>query len=51
MVLTNGVGGLNFYWEVINTVAEMQDWFADQTDGRKIPDSRSIRRRVSSRLM
>ncbi|BCW90728.1 hypothetical protein sos41_39030 [Alphaproteobacteria bacterium SO-S41] len=26
VVLTNGVGGLNFYWEVINTVAEMQDW-------------------------
>jgi hypothetical protein len=25
----------------------MQDWFADQTDGRKIPDSRSIRRRVT----
>ena len=28
-------------------VAEMQDWFADQSDGRKIPDSRSIRRRVT----
>lgn len=28
-------------------IAEMQDWFADQTDGRKIPDSRSIRRRVT----
>ena len=28
-------------------VAEMQDWFADQTDGQKIPDSRSIRRRVT----
>ncbi|BCW90817.1 hypothetical protein sos41_39920 [Alphaproteobacteria bacterium SO-S41] len=26
VVLTNGVGGINFYWEVINTVAEMQDW-------------------------
>lgn len=28
-------------------VAEMQDWFADQSDGRKMPDSRSIRRRVT----
>jgi hypothetical protein len=28
-------------------IAEMQDWFADATDGRKIPDSRSIRRRVT----
>lgn len=28
-------------------VAEMQDWFADQTDGRKMPDSRSIRRRIT----
>ncbi len=26
VVLTNGVGGLNFYWEVINTVAETQNW-------------------------
>jgi CubicO group peptidase (beta-lactamase class C family) len=26
VVLTNGVGGLNFYWEVINTVAEMHAW-------------------------
>ena len=28
-------------------VAEMQDWFANQSDGKKIPDSRSIRRRVT----
>ncbi len=28
-------------------IAEMQDWFADQSDGRKIPDSRSVRRRVT----
>ena len=28
-------------------VAEMQDWFADQTDGKKMPDSRSIRRRIT----
>lgn len=28
-------------------VAEMQDWFAGQTGGLKIPDSRSIRRRVT----
>jgi len=28
-------------------IAEMQDWFADQSDGRKIPDSRSIRRRIT----
>jgi CubicO group peptidase (beta-lactamase class C family) len=26
VVLTNGVGGLSFYWEVINTVAEEQGW-------------------------
>jgi hypothetical protein len=28
-------------------VGEMQDWFADQSDGKKIPESRSIRRRVT----
>lgn len=28
-------------------IAEMQDWFADQTGGAKIPDDRSIRRRVT----
>ena len=28
-------------------IAEMQDWFADQTDGKKMPDSRSIRRRIT----
>jgi hypothetical protein len=28
-------------------VAEMQEWFADQTDGKKMPDSRSIRRRIT----
>jgi hypothetical protein len=28
-------------------IAEMQEWFADQTDGKKMPDSRSIRRRVT----
>ena len=28
-------------------VAEMQDWFADQSDGKKMPDSRSIRRRIT----
>lgn len=28
-------------------VAEMQDWFADQTDGKKMPDSHSIRRRIT----
>ena len=27
--------------------AEMQEWFADQTDGKKMPDSRSIRRRIT----
>ena len=26
VVLTNGVGGLQFYWEVINTVADIHDW-------------------------
>jgi hypothetical protein len=28
-------------------VAEMQEWFADQTEGKKMPDSRSIRRRIT----
>lgn len=28
-------------------IAEMQDWFADQSDGTKIPDSRTIRRRIT----
>jgi hypothetical protein len=28
-------------------VAEMQEWFADQSDGKKMPDSRSIRRRIT----
>ena len=28
-------------------VAEMQDWFSEQTNGQKMPDSRSIRRRVT----
>lgn len=28
-------------------VTEMQDWFADQSDGAKIPDSRTIRRRIT----
>tara|TARA_R110002072_G_scaffold219296_2_gene376903 strand:- start:51 stop:650 length:600 start_codon:yes stop_codon:yes gene_type:complete len=28
-------------------IAEMQDWFADQSNGRRIPDSRSIRRRIT----
>ncbi|MBD9529152.1 hypothetical protein [Paracoccus sp. PAR01] len=28
-------------------VAEMQDWFADQSDGERIPDSRTIRRRIT----
>jgi len=28
-------------------IAEMQDWFAGQTGGKRIPDSRSIRRRVT----
>lgn len=26
VVLTNGVGGLQFYWEVINTVADVHGW-------------------------
>ncbi|PTV93649.1 hypothetical protein C8J27_11314 [Rhodobacter aestuarii] len=28
-------------------VAEMQDWFADRSDGKKMPDERSIRRKVT----
>ena len=28
-------------------VAEMQDWFADRSDGNQMPDSRSIRRRIT----
>lgn len=28
-------------------IAEMQGWFADQSDGMKMPDSRSIRRRIT----
>jgi hypothetical protein len=28
-------------------VAELQDWFADQTNGKKMPDGRSIRRRIT----
>jgi len=28
-------------------IAEMQDWFASQTGGAQIPDSRSIRRRIT----
>jgi len=28
-------------------VVDMQDWFADQTDGKKMPASRSIRRRIT----
>lgn len=28
-------------------VAEMQHWFADQSHGKKMPDSRSIRRRIT----
>lgn len=28
-------------------IAEMQDWFADRSDGKKMPDSRSIRRRIT----
>lgn len=28
-------------------IAEMQDWFADQSDGARIPDSRTIRRRIT----
>jgi len=25
----------------------MQEWFADRSDGTKMPDSRSIRRRIT----
>ncbi|MCW1932312.1 hypothetical protein [Pararhodobacter zhoushanensis] len=28
-------------------VAEMQDWFAERSDGAKMPDGRSIRRRIT----
>lgn len=28
-------------------VAEMQEWFSMQSDGKKVPDSRSIRRRIT----
>jgi len=28
-------------------IAEMQEWFANQSDGTKMPDSRSIRRRIT----
>ncbi len=28
-------------------IAEMQHWFADQSNGTKMPDSRSIRRRIT----
>jgi hypothetical protein len=28
-------------------IAEMQHWFADQSNGKKMPDSRSIRRRIT----
>ena len=28
-------------------VAEMQDWFSDRSEGKKMPDSRSIRRRIT----
>ena len=28
-------------------VAEMQEWFADRSDGKKMPDSRSLRRRIT----
>ena len=28
-------------------VTDMQDWFADQSDGAKIPDSRTVRRRLA----
>jgi len=28
-------------------VAEMQEWFANHSDGKKMPDSRSIRRRIT----
>lgn len=28
-------------------VSEMQEWFAERSDGKKMPDSRSIRRRIT----
>ncbi len=28
-------------------IAEMQEWFANRSDGEKMPDSRSIRRRIT----
>ena len=28
-------------------IAEMQEWFSDRSEGKKMPDSRSIRRRVT----
>ena len=28
-------------------VTDMQDWFADQSDGAKVPDSRTVRRRIT----
>lgn len=28
-------------------VTDMQDWFADQSDGAKVPDSRTVRRRLT----
>lgn len=28
-------------------VAELQEWFADRSEGKKMPDSRSIRRRIT----
>ncbi|SEN85326.1 hypothetical protein SAMN04488003_1454 [Loktanella fryxellensis] len=28
-------------------VAEMQEWFSDRSEGKKMPDSRSIRRRIT----
>jgi hypothetical protein len=28
-------------------VAEMQEWFSNQSDGKKMPDSRSVRRRIT----
>jgi len=28
-------------------VVEMREWFADRSDGKKMPDSRSIRRRIT----
>ena len=31
-------------------IAEIQHWFADQSDGTKMPDSRSIRRRITPHM-